>query len=336
MFQKIQRWFTKKQTATIVLMYHRVAQRLYDPWELCVSPAHFEEQLQVLKKTGLVVPMNELADGITNEQTDRPSIVITFDDGYLDNFLVAKPILEKYQLPATFYISNKHIGTEKGFWWDELAIVCLKTAALPQTLHLDIAGSTFYFLLGEETDLSAPLSQRYETWSAYGAIPGLRAKLYLALWEFLSPLPYTQQQQVLARLKEWAGLPPFGNISEPCMSESQLHALSVNPLFTIGGHTVTHPALAYHSRTLQRQEIGANKQFLETLTGLPVNTFSYPSNSFTEETIEVLKELRFQTAFTTAAQPVNNQQDVFHIGRFQVNDWPASKFETELKRFMSL
>lgn len=336
MLQKIQRLFAKKQTATIVLMYHRVAQRLYDPWELCVSPSNFEEHLQVLKKTGLVISMHELTNRITNEQTDRPSIVITFDDGYLDNFLVAKPILEKYQLPATFYISSKHIGTEKGFWWDELAIICLKTVVLPQTLHLDIAGSAFDFFLGEETDLSASLSQRYETWSAYGAIPGLRAKLYLALWEALSPLPYTQQQQVLTKLKEWAGMPPSVNIGEPCMSENQLHTLSVNPLFTIGGHTVTHPALAYHTRALQRQEIATNKQYLETLTGLPVNTFSYPSNSFTEETIEVVKELNFKTAFTTAAQPVNNRKDVFHIGRFQVNDWPASKFETELKRFMSL
>jgi peptidoglycan/xylan/chitin deacetylase (PgdA/CDA1 family) len=86
---------------TVVLMYHRIANSANDYWQLCVSPENFEQQLQVISK-------------------HRDHVAITFDDGYIDNYTAAKPLLEKHHLPATFFIATGNINSGKEFWWDEL------------------------------------------------------------------------------------------------------------------------------------------------------------------------------------------------------------------------
>ena len=83
------------------LLYHRVNVLSPDPWTLCVSPAHFAEQLDVVSRLS-------------------PPPVITFDDGYADNLLQALPILEKFDLPAHFFIASGKLGAEEEWWWDAL------------------------------------------------------------------------------------------------------------------------------------------------------------------------------------------------------------------------
>lgn len=83
-------------------MYHRVARVSFDPWELCVSPENFEQQLDVLSKRNKVIPLDELIDQLKKGRIFKNVVSITFDDGYIDNYTVAKPLLENFNLPATF------------------------------------------------------------------------------------------------------------------------------------------------------------------------------------------------------------------------------------------
>lgn len=95
-------------------MYHRIATAAHDHWQLSVSPQHFEEHLQVLERYK-VVALPELVRNVP-----RKGIAISFDDGYIDNYTTAKPLLEKYNMPATFFITNNNIENPAEFWWDEL------------------------------------------------------------------------------------------------------------------------------------------------------------------------------------------------------------------------
>jgi peptidoglycan/xylan/chitin deacetylase (PgdA/CDA1 family) len=324
----------KNQLSPVILMYHRIAEPKTDPWELSVSDQNFEEQLQVLKQTGLVIPLHELTEQIYFKARTLPSIVITFDDGYADNYLTAKPLLEKYKLPATFFISSQNINTSNEFWWDELAILILQTEVLPKCLTLKADKTVFFFDLQTENILSENSLNEYKKWSAYGPENGVRSKLYLELWKLLSPLQHNQQQQIMQDIRNWAGKFQAQREAHPSMSQEQLLDLSTNPLFTIGSHTVSHPALAFHERPYQYKEILENKIFLENLIDKTVDTFSYPSNSFNELTIELLKEFGFRTAFTTTGQPVRKLQEPFRISRFQVNNWTGVTFSKMLNRFM--
>src|SRR4051794_10348662 len=96
MFATINRLFDRE---AIILMYHRIARPETDLWELAISPENFETQLKILKRTNLVVPISEIAKSLKEKKATRKRVAITFDDGYMDNFYTAKPLLEYYSIP---------------------------------------------------------------------------------------------------------------------------------------------------------------------------------------------------------------------------------------------
>ena len=91
----------------VVLMYHRVDDVPLDPWRLAVSPLHFEMHLKVLKNNYQVISPKELVDQLENNSLKRNQVCITFDDGYLDNYTQAMPLLEKY-----LALPNVHLGID--------------------------------------------------------------------------------------------------------------------------------------------------------------------------------------------------------------------------------
>lgn len=318
----------------LVLMYHRVIDSTLDPWNLVVSPQNFEQHLEILKASKLVLPLSQIRE--INPKKSNPSIFITFDDGYMDNFLNAKPILEAYDLPATFFISTKHIGTKKSFWWDELTNILLESPKLPDKLVLNYADSIFSFDLKNEMILTERFRYLHKIWNATLPPPGLRAQLYLDLWRILSNLNYQEQQLIMVKLREWAGINSeqleLNNIS---MQKSQLQSLSSNPLFQIGGHTESHPLLPQLNKVEQELEICENKQFLESIINSPIDSFAYPSGKFDENTLDILKSQGFETAFTTKPRLIKLKTDPFLFGRFQVNNWTGKEFQQQLDNWMS-
>lgn len=337
---KLSRWIKKSKMffgiykRTIVLMYHRVDQHVTDPWNLTVSPENFEGHLQFLKKTGLVKPLNSVKRDFLSANTLKPAVVITFDDGYVDNYLNAKPLLEKYNLPATFFISNKHIGAKKEFWWDELAHMVLETPKLPRLIQIEIHGSEFSFDLKEEKILTNDLKQSNILWNGLLTPPTRRAELYFHLWQILSPLRYDNQQEIMGKLRDSFGLSPHLNKANYCMSESQLLSLASNDLFTIGGHTYTHPLLPAHPYEIQYEEIKVNKEYLENLTKKRIDSFAYPSGKSNADTVLALKSLGFDMAVNTVRIRIQNGDDPYQIGRMQVNNWEKKDFEKRLGYFL--
>ncbi|QHT65783.1 polysaccharide deacetylase family protein [Rhodocytophaga rosea] len=276
--------------------------------------------------------MNVLVEQLHSKSL-KPFIVISFDDGYVDNYLEAKPLLEKYELPATFFISNKHIGTTKAFWWDELAYLLLQVKSLPATLSIHLNKELIIYNLKDDAVLTEEKFQKHRLWNYTLTPPTRRAALYISLWKLLSPLPYEEQQDFLEELKRWAGTQQQIDANYFSMSERQLTDLADCELFTVGGHTVSHLALSHHAVEIQHQEIAHNKQYLEAATGEEIDTFAYPSGNFNETTVNILKQQGFRSAFTTHHQSVQSQTDPFRVGRFQIGNWSGKKFNQMLSQF---
>ena len=150
----------------LILLYHRVAEVQSDPWSLSVTPRHFAEQLEVLRKVGRPVRLCHLVKNL-GEGKSRP-LVVTFDDGYADNLHNAKPLLERYEIPATIFLTTGCIGQDREFWWDELDRLLLQPRTLPKALHLNIDGSTQDWDLGEAADYGEDTARHYRTWIAWG------------------------------------------------------------------------------------------------------------------------------------------------------------------------
>ncbi|MFT2009542.1 polysaccharide deacetylase family protein [Pontibacter sp. 13R65] len=316
-------------------MYHRIAEPKSDVWDIAVSPTHFEAHLQVLSRLGNVVPLQALAEGVKNRKLKRNSIAITFDDGYQDNYLVAKPLLEKYGLPATFFVSTGNIGETKEFWWDELEEIILYAPLLPARVEININGQLISSCLSDEAILEHEVAIKHQNWNAcQDTPPTKRSLLFYELWKNLRPLPVQEQQQCLDEIRKWTDNLGGARSDYFSMTTAQLKELSGNSLFTIGAHTVTHVALAHHTKEIQQLEIQNNIKSLQQIIGKSIELLAYPYGNYNEETVEIAENLNFNAAFTTEEQAIITKTPAYQMGRFQVANWDREVFSNKLRQWI--
>lgn len=319
----------------VVLMYHRIAEPESDVWDLAVSPANFEQHLRLLRQTSLVLPAEELVSRLARQTLKRRSLVITFDDGYGDNYRVAKPLLARYGLPATFFIPTGNMGQPSEFWWDELEAIFLLAEYLPPALRLLVGEDWVVADLQAEQQLTNQLRQQHRQWRvAAAAPPTQRAAVFYEVWRRLKVLPQPEQQHAMRQLREWADQPAEPRPAYQRMLAEQVRELGREPLFTIGAHTVTHPALSSQPLAAQKNELAANQQSLNQLVE-PVQLLAYPYGDYTKETSVLAAELGFRAAFTTSGSAVTPTSALHQLGRFQVNNWTSDEFSQQLKKWLS-
>jgi len=313
-----------------VLMYHRVADEVCDPWQLCVSPKNFEQQLQWLQSTGNVISIGELDQQLQDGNIKDGAIVLTFDDGYKDNFIVARPLLEKYNLPATFFITT-HVFEEgfSGFYWDVVQKIFLEQKELPSHLTLQLTDKTWDFTLSN--DPVSVLTNETIKWSAYTKPVNLRTETYYRVWSLLQGLTYQYQQQVIQQLLAWASV-KLTDLNLPAIcSVKDIQQISGHSLITTGSHTHTHAALARHSFSFQLKEIKQGKSELEKLICKKTNYFAYPDGSHNVSAKAILQKEEFALAFTTIPKTVNVTGDFLQLGRFQVNNWTTDELKHQMQ-----
>ena len=131
----------------MILMYHRIADEPVDPWGLAVSPVHFEEQLQVLRRTRYPLPLTDFVRHLLAGTLPAHAVALTFDDGYADNFFAGKPQLAAADVPATVFLATGYLGRPGEFWWDELARLILLEHS-PQSFELVVRGDAMHFEFG--------------------------------------------------------------------------------------------------------------------------------------------------------------------------------------------
>lgn len=115
------------QPRVTVLLYHRVSDDKRD--NLTVGIEQFDRQMAMLRKYCHVVSIDRLAEWQDIPRSDRPLVCVTFDDGYLDNYLHAVPILQRHGIAAAFFVSTGLIGTNRPFPHD------LKRGSAPPTMN---------------------------------------------------------------------------------------------------------------------------------------------------------------------------------------------------------
>jgi len=103
----------RNRQRVVVLLYHRVSDELRD--SLTVGIEQFDAQMEWLRHHHQVVGIADIIHGNVPRNTTRPVIAVTFDDGYLDNYEHAVPILLRHQVPAAFFVSTGMIETTEGF-----------------------------------------------------------------------------------------------------------------------------------------------------------------------------------------------------------------------------
>jgi peptidoglycan/xylan/chitin deacetylase (PgdA/CDA1 family) len=107
-----------------ILMYHSISAQPES--SLNVSPENFTRQMDFLKREGYsVISLDELVSGIkSGRKFSSKTVVITFDDGFENNYLYAFPVLAKYKMPATVFLITGYLEKEKGYLtWDQVRLM---------------------------------------------------------------------------------------------------------------------------------------------------------------------------------------------------------------------
>jgi peptidoglycan/xylan/chitin deacetylase (PgdA/CDA1 family) len=278
------------------------------------------------------VSTGELVRQLMSGRLKNRCVALTFDDGYLDNYTTAKPLLEQYGVPATFFITGSYLGGKQPFWWDELEHIIVHTKKLPPVFSVFFKGEKIVFDLTGEEELTEDLILRHTLYKA-NAPSTRRSHLYVQLWKSFSPLRRNDQLELMQVIREWAGLSEDETMLEGAMSQDQVKQMAENPLFTIGGHSQNHPSLPHHPEEIQRMEIAGNQSRLEQLTERKIDLFAYPSGKYNEATIGILMALQFSAAFATRQKCVFKNTDMFEISRQQVKNRKPEKFEAAVNKW---
>lgn len=298
----------------VILMYHRVNEPGFDPWELAVTPAHFDEQLAWLKRHRTVLPLTEFAERHHQGLLPRDAVAITFDDGYACNGLNAAPLLAAHGLPATVFLATGAISANHEFWWDDLERIVV--GAPVSSMDVEIDGQRMSFDLGPAGETDAPNPQRQDA--------------YKALWQAMRLLEPELRRDLLGDLARRHGMPETGRASHRSMTRDEVQTLAAAGVISFGAHSVNHPALSELSREEQQAEIVTSRQACAELLGAAPSTFAYPFGDYSDVTVDVVREAGFAVAVTTDADVVRGNANRLRLPRLQVGDWPARRLRAAL------
>jgi peptidoglycan/xylan/chitin deacetylase (PgdA/CDA1 family) len=330
---------------TLILMYHRVSEAESDPWGLAVTPAHFAEHLEVLRDNFQVAPLSALCGESRRSFFPQRRVVITFDDGYSDNYYNAKPLLERFECPATVFVTTGYTGLNREFWWDELERLCLGSHELPVELKLEVNGSRYEWkqesgVGGQWSGSGGEARNEGSSWRAWDKEnqPNSRHTLYREMWQMMHPMRESERLEVRDELLEWTGHSGLARASHRPLDENQINEMSSCGLIEIGCHTVTHPKLATLDLESQRKEIGSSKERLEEILGERVRSFAYPYGrecDYTSDTVGLLREAEFECGCSTSQGLVEDGSARFQLPRLQVPDVDGEAFARLVKEVMS-
>lgn len=299
-----------KKANIIILMYHRISKLEYDPFEISITPDVFEKHIEFISKN-----YNVLTFDTSWENIKEKSIIITFDDGYVDNYINALPILEKYKVPATFFIATGNIGKVNEYW--DLDFIRMIKYRQKDKFILD----------GKEYELNKSNEEK--------VIREIHFKLYSNKKLIRDKLIKELEKELNPTIKY---IPLYRNINE-----LELKKMSESKYVTIGAHTVNHCRLFIEDYKTQCYEIKESKKRLERIINKPVKYFAYPFGKnigenldFSKETIEILRKYDFEKAVTVGNLSVKRKYDKYQIPRISVNkNWANYNFDDMLK-FYSL
>jgi peptidoglycan/xylan/chitin deacetylase (PgdA/CDA1 family) len=308
----------------LILMYHRIADEPIDNWGLAVSSAHFEEQLQVLRRTRHPFPLTDFVRNLMADTLPPNAVALTFDDGYVDNLVAGKPRLSAAGVPATVFVATGYLDRPGEFWWDELARLILAGNG-PQNLELVIRGETMYIDLGTESPVCEDGTMRA------ASLPRRQAAL-TPIWQAIRRLEDDERELVMTELRSIFAVRGHHTGRGRAMTREEVRALVIDGLVTIGAHTVTHPVLSTLGATACHREITESKSACEALIGAPVAGFAYPYGDLDANARGAVVAAGFAFACSTRHEPTSATSDIFSLPRIHVHNWGGDAFERALNR----
>lgn len=282
-----------------ILAYHRVAADIeaaeHDAYYgLVVSTETFRKQCELLAATHEVMALEDAVEALPSRRADeRPIGVITFDDGYKDNYNEAFPVLKELGLPATIFLPTGWVGKGVALAHDRLHY--LLKIARERALSLDTAL------------IRAGLDRK--TAKMYSSL-----KDSLEVTERLVYLPHRLREKVIGEIEAEIGSPISYPDGYQLLTWPMVREMSSNKI-RFGTHTVNHSVLTMEDQETIKNEVIDCKTDLENELGIPITTFAYPNGELDSHIRSVVEKAGYRTAVTTQVKANKIGDDLLALGR---------------------
>jgi peptidoglycan/xylan/chitin deacetylase (PgdA/CDA1 family) len=229
--------------------------------------------------------------------------VITFDDGWADNVRHALPILRRYNVPATIFLSTGFMGSYEWPWPDRVSYY---TAYAPETGFTEMLR-----YLGQETGVSlqsGDMTGFRRSAAAEMCIARMKREPHARLTEIMGYLDvlFSRQHEDLNTRRPWMTWDEVGEADQPGIS--------------FGAHTHNHVILTSCNLERAEKEIVTSRDVLSERIGRPVRMFSFPNGDYHEQHVDVLKHHGFTHAVTTKSGMIRASEDLLTLRRFMLHD----------------
>lgn len=268
-----------KRRLLMILNYHRIGdatQTPYDPGLFSATAEEFDAQLTYLKRHYYITTLEETRRFAYGGKIPGATVLITFDDGYLDNYVQAFPILCAHNVQATFFLPTAFIGTGKLPWWDIVAYIVKRSRKeviqlrYPETARFDL------------NQLSIPQA------------------IMRILWLYKRP-SMRESERFISELESGCESSRPTGESERCFLNWDEAREMQRAGIAFGSHTHAHETLSKLSLDQQFQELFQSRVILEKELATCIDTLSYPfgwKDTFSQETARTLELTGYRIAFS--------------------------------------
>ena len=284
----------------IVLAYHRIFDIddnfKYDDELISASKEQFDEQMKFIKKYFCPISMEDVVEACeSRKELPENSVLVTFDDGFEDNYTNAFPILKKHNVPATIFISASYINSDDTLWFDKLAYV--------------IKNSKSEYIESETLNLKISLDSNQN-----------RKQTLKKVLESLKKIPNQKRLDALDEIfnAEKDLLSNRDTTQSSTLSWDQVKEMDKSCI-SFGSHTLTHPILSQLNSEELNNELSLSKKIIEENLSHPIDTIAYPvgtKSAFNQQVIQMAKTSGYKLGFSYVTG---------------INSWPC-KASHELQR----
>ena len=291
-----------------ILMYHQVLDAEHSgedhlPSGMVTLENTFDKQMGYLKQHCSVISLDELA-GCLRDHKSLParSVVITFDDGWRDNYVFAFPILERYDLPATVFLPTDYIGTSKMFWFQVVNVV-LQAGALTSQKMSEILNRLEQISPDEKETIIRSFSSA------------------LVLIEQLKKIKPEIQEEIIKEMAEDSDM----SVSAMSKGRSMLNWEEIKKMgengISFGSHAHSHRILTHLDSEEINKELTESKTAIEEKTKKPASHFAYPNGDYNSPIKELVKETGYLCACTVERTGDRRDEiDLFALPRMGIHE----------------
>lgn len=292
------------QSGALILYGHRVSAD-NEGYMQGLPPTFLDDQLAYLCRHFEIISLEVLVDCLEhNRPVPERSLVLTFDDGFRDNYENAFPLLQKHDVPATIFLTTGCLDSGQLPWSQRLGYLFQQTG-LAVLKHP---------LLAEEMPLSSPAQRR---------------RAYQAVKIHVPRMNRERREELLAELSGTLGVEPPADRMMTWQQAKEMQAAGIE----MGAHTVSHSLLADIDFAEARQEMVDSRDALRMQLGIERPKFCFPAGSWNKALLDLVKQLGFRSVFIPGQGRVVNQVgrvDCFSMARIGLPNSPAYILEAEL------